>query len=286
MKFLIISKDRACQAHALINSIQKYIDANTKYLSNVQIFVVYKASSEAYLRGYEILQSISHNTLFLQEEDSLQQTLLQSMDYMDDVTCLLTDDCMFFRTPPSTIKEIEWVLHQSDIFTFSYRLGLNTTVQNYEHNILQPSIQQHMLFINNNDLICYNYKDHHKETNYGLHFGWDGMCYNTSMLRELFDYDLVGKASNPHAIYPQQLENYMSQLRDYEEKTNIACNISSSLICMNYNSTHPHANFNTVSLEYMNHAFLTGQQIDIDSINFYNVNSCHQNLPFSFKKVF
>jgi hypothetical protein len=290
MKFVIISKDRACQADALIRSMRRF-----ENLSRPEIYVIYGASTEVYARGYERLKLINQNVRRIQgssavkvinDNGNIRHQLKHIMDFMDDTTCLLTDDCIFFRNPDVCTNYIGRELKNNhNLYSFSYRLGLNTVVQDYIRNIEQPKIQ-HYKELDDSNTITYNYKHFHPETNYGLHFGWDGMCYETKVLKGIFKLnDISNYISNHHAIYPQQVENFKARQRDYEKKELMACNKHSSLICMNYNSTHPHAPFNSYPLEFLNDKFLNGYQINLDSIDFSNINSCHQNFKFDFEKI-
>lgn len=289
MKFIILSKDRAFQTDALIRSMRRFSN-----LASTNIYVLYNASSLEYQEGYNRLDTISQNNtringynkvIFVRENDNLRQSLKSLMDYMDDTTCLLTDDCIFFKNPEVCTNYIGRELKNNPkLFSFSYRLGLNTVVQDYSRNTYQPRIQ-YFLELDGSETILYNYKHFHPETNYGLHFGWDGMCYTTALLRNIFKKDISNLITNPHAIYPQQVENYMSRCRDGEKKELMGCNKHSSLICMNYNSTHPHANFNSYPLGILNEKFLSGQQLNLNSIDFSKVNSCHQNFRFNFEDI-
>jgi hypothetical protein len=68
----------------------------------------------------------------------------------------------------------------------------------------------------------------------------------------------------------------------------MACLPQSAVICMNWNTTHRFTKDTDKfdgSKETLCQRYLDGEVIDLDSINFNNVVSTHEELPFKYKKL-
>ena len=266
---LIFSKNRASQLRLLLESL--YFNATGIF----QPYVIWKADTPQFEEGYIKLFSEKMNILHIRETYMLDNFYSFLNLFKDDYFALLMDDCVFYK--PLRLSPEELLSNfDNDTWCLSLRLGRNTTRETKKS--LEPVSES-------NDFIKYNFKDHKAHDNYGFCFSWDGVVYKTQDVLDLFNGTHFMETDNQWAIFPQKVENFTSNKRHNIKKNLMCCPNESHIVCMNYNSTHPAANFGHVSLEELNSSYLNGYVIDFSSINFDGIDHTHEVRPFSLRPM-
>lgn len=278
--FFCPTKNRAPQCRLLLESINRNAPGIFKP------YVMWTAD-EQYRAGYEKLQEEQFvkdmGATFVKEEnfvDQLYEFLFDAGEYFG----LFMDDCIFYKRAEFTKSDILSYLNGST-WCVSLRLGYNTIVQDYLNNIQQKPINPES---SRDGFIWWDFNEHHGETNYGFHFSWDGVVYRTKDVLNIFNNTDFKNTSNQWAIAPQRIENYMMNRRgDVPYKLMCSPEIS-HVVCMYWNSTHPHAvggrKFGG-GMEEMQELYMNNYVIDLDSIDFSNIRSCHDELSFTYRKL-
>ena len=264
---LIFSKNRASQLRLLVESL--HFNATGIF----QPYVVWQANTPEFEQGYHKLFSEQMDIFHVRESYMLDNLYAFLNNFKDGHFALFMDDCIFYKplrvSPEDLISRID-----DDTWCLSLRLGYNTT-ENTEKPIVSVS--------EDGDFIKYKFKEHGPHDNYGFCFSWDGVIYKTQDVLDLFNGNTFTQTHNQWAILPQKIENFTSHNRDEIKKDLICCSKESHVVCMNYNSTHPMAHFNMVSLESLNSSYLAGEIIDFNSINFDGIKGTHETRPFSLR---
>jgi hypothetical protein len=278
----ISSKNRPAQLRLLLESIQRNWKTDLKYHVRVT------ATEKLYADGYEKLLHEDPITqdldgVFVCEPDFVKD-FYYFLNNAEDVCAFFCDDCIVYRNVDCT--NLENYLYDPYIWSFSLRLGLNTTVMDYKTG----STQSHLSTVAaiDNNVIRYPFKLYKSTENYGLPFSWDGHVYNTKGLLEFFDNTDFQSVDNLWSIPPQWIENYAMNRREKILQNYMMCQPQSSVICMNWNTTHRFTKDTTRfdgSKETMCTRYLNGEVIDMDSIDFSNVVSVHEEFPFNYKKL-
>lgn len=307
----IASKDRPVQLKLLLESIEK----NAPNLFDIT--VLYAGSSYAYQLGYNRLKEETEGINWVEEQTVWRYAregsetplrverkkgvfIEQFRDFLeknkDDHFCLMVDDNVVYRRIPVTAEEIREMLDE-DTFSFSLRLGRNTTIQNHVDG--QPQLplnveQEHGNFIK------WNWHHYHNSfTDYAFPFSWDGVVYKTSdILSLLDDTDLDNDPAVPESwkIFPlpHRLESYMGAAAEgrvsvFGQKR-LLCSLNESCVVgMDYNKVIDvdnkggakfAANENDLCV-----AYLLGKCIDYDSMDLSNIKSAHDEIPFELRSI-
>ena len=183
---LIVSKDRASQLRLLLESIS----VNSPNLLN-EILIIYTSSNEDFSKGYEKLQSekILPNIVWQKEVDFIPDFLGALKNCKSKYICGIVDDCIFYKRVASTAQEIENILVESNAFCFSFRLGLNTTMQNYLDPDLYVPLRK---YEENRSFVRWNWKEWDDRLNYGYPISLDGHIFEAkeiSYLSEMFKFN-------------------------------------------------------------------------------------------------
>ena len=148
---IIPSKDRALQLRLLLETIKQ--NANNIF---DKIHIIYKGSDELYEQGYEKLQheSILDNIVWVKEEDFVGDFLSSLTNGESEYVCGIVDDCVFYKTVCAT-KELILDTFDEDVFCFSFRMGLNTTTQNYLPPTRQYKLKDYTY--SSHFMVCYSF---------------------------------------------------------------------------------------------------------------------------------
>lgn len=257
MHLLIFSKDRACQLYLLLESISRFGKFST-------IDVLYKTSNDEYNTAYKVVEKKYPHIAFIRESDFRRETL-RLIELSGDDVCLSTDDQVFYRefgTPPPLAE------HE----VFSYRLGLNTIVQNPHTGELQPPLNN---YCKDGNIISWNPQYYHPLYNYGYPFAIDVHCFNNKLL-----YDLLNSFSwsNTNQIESGlfRYRNLISVIYSYNKSVSFNIpvnNMSGVTISGKY---HPYSN------KELNDLFLSGKKINLDNICKNSIKGCHQEVKYEF----
>jgi len=266
---LIFSKNRASQLRLLLESL---------YFNATGIFdphVIWMANTPAFEQGYFKLQSEQTNIHYFRETHLLENLYMFLERFKDGHFALFMDDCIFHQPLRLSAKDLISKI-DDDTWCLSLRLGNNTT-ENTEKPIVPVS--------EDGDFIKYKFKEYDRNDNYGFCFSWDGVIYKTQDVLDLFNGNHFLETHNQWAILPQKIENFTSHNRDKIKKDLICCPKESHVVCMNYNSTHPAAQFDYYSIEELNSKYLEGYVIDFNSMNFDDIESTHEARPFGLRQT-
>ena len=265
---LILSKNRASQLRLLLESL--YFNATGIF----DPYVLWTANTSSFEAGYKKLISEFNNVRFARESYMLHN-IYNFLDFWkNEHFALFMDDCIFYKPLRLSPEEIKANI-DDDTWCLSLRLGLNTTKDAKKD--LEPVHQD-------DNFIKYKFKEHDPYDSYGFCFSWDGVVYKTQDVLDLFNRDDFTNTNNQWAILPQKIENFTSNNRDKIPKNMMSCLNHSCVVSMNYNSTHPAANFNGYPLDELNSHYLNGNIIDIKTFNFNDITSTHESRPFALRQ--
>jgi hypothetical protein len=126
----------------------------------------------AYDMGYCKLKSQFEQCEWIREYDFHDDTVGVITNSPHENICLSTDDTIVFRTPP--IPPISNLGYGE---VFSFRLGLNTLLQNPFDGMMQPPLVNPIIRFDG-ELIHWNALGYGPTMNYGYPFGMDMHSYN------------------------------------------------------------------------------------------------------------
>ena len=284
--FFCPTKNRASQCRLMLESINR--NAPGIFRPNI----LWKADPK-YVAGYEKLMNEQWvkdmDANFIQETDMIKQ-FYQFLEYaandiLDNKYCaLFMDDCIFYRSLKVDKDKLK-SLFTDNTWCVSLRLGQNTIIQDYITGESQKEIGPGYCI---DEFIHYEFKEHHPHKNYGFHFSWDGVIYRPEDILKIFNGTDFTKTDNQWAIAPQRIENYMMNRRDEVPYSMMCCPEHSCVVCMNWNCTHPYAKTGVKfggGMEEMQELYMQDYVINLDSIDFSNVRSCHEELGYTYKKI-
>ena len=263
---IAFSKDRACQLHLLISSLEK----NAKNIFELKI--IYTYSNEEFEKGYEKLIEMYPEIKWFKQSDNFKQDVLTNLETEHKYSCFFTDDDILYR--PIKEEEMTSKLEENnDAFCFSGRLGLNTTkcyTMNCD-NVLKPEYED-------DKFIKWDWKVHFMDSGYPLSL--DFHVFRTNEITKL-----TKKVSFTN---PNTFEEGL-QMFDGFPKTKMWAYKHSSLVGVPVNivnDTHPNLNGqnHSISTESLNDKFLNGEIIDYDNLDFENITGCHQEIKYKFKE--
>lgn len=274
---LIFSKDRACQLDLLLRSIYK----NFTHIS-IDINVLFKATNDEFMDGYNKLKSKFATVDFWQEND-FQQDTIKLIEDGSEYTCFFVDDDIIYRKPELRNQHIEALFNHVSLFgCFSFRVGLNTTVQNpYTNPPTQIKINHPMTSVDiedteaNNDnqsaLVWDRRSVPPAGNNFGYAFSVDGHIYDKNvLLNALSTYEF----DTPNALEGCFPVSYIP--------VGMGCLRQSALVNNPINlvgsSQNKAGRWWGHSLEELNAAFLAGKEIDLDHLCKNEVRGCHQEM--------
>ena len=181
MNLIIWSKDRAAQLDMLLTSIKE-----KTYLK--KIYVIYKASSDFYEDGYDLLIRYHNNVNFIcQYSDSLENMtknlLISLAERKEKYVGFSTDDMVVYRDFLVPETDITY-LFESGYDVFSMRLGFNTIVQNTHEGTFQPALHR---YVTHGDFIGWNWRDYYPLDNYGYPSGLDMHFFPLNKIQPLIE---------------------------------------------------------------------------------------------------
>lgn len=251
---IIWSKDQACQLQLLLDSIKK----NAPHVFNIS--VIYSSSNSQFQRGYDLLYN-RHPYIILKKEIDFYEDTLYLVFTSSNQVAFMCDDVIFYNQIPCSPEELEKALPRFINECFSFRLGLNTIVQNPMTGDLQPLLNKYSKIGN---FIHWNCTLHHPLTNYGYPFSVDGHVYSKELLQELL----------PKLSFNNSTE-LESQLFQYRHRITYMSSFTKSMtvnICGK--SIYPPEDLNE---RYLNNEIML---LDFDD----TIIGCHQELSLKFGK--
>ena len=290
----ISSKNRPIQLRLLLDSIR----INCRKLFDVT--VLYKAENLSYELGYKKLERerLLPVLRFVEEEKSANGMFINQLnDFMEiysDFFCLMVDDNILYRQINQTADEIIEQFTE-DVFCVSLRLGRNTIRPNYMNLEVETPLAK--FEETSNDFIKWDWTEYESNSakrdfsNYGLPFTWDGGIYRTEDIRAIIESSGI---SHPDFMsqfpLPHKMESAInSYVIDNPIRPFLASPSESCIIGMDWNKVINTKNKGGRKVPAppldMNEYYLKNMAIDINSIDFANIESCHEELSFKFKRI-
>ena len=275
---LIVSKDRASQLRLLLESIS----LNAPNLLE-EVTIIYTSSSEKFAEGYEKLKSekILPNIVWQKEIDFIPDFLNALKTCKSEYICGIVDDCVFYKSIASTAEQIENVLVESDSFCFSFRLGLNTSTQNY----LNPSfIVPLRVYDEDQRFVKWNWKDWDDRLNYGYPISLDGHIFRASEISDLshmFEFD---KLRHWEGMVNGHCRPFVKRNTMIAYKQNVLFSIPANCV---QDPPLVSGTIHAYSEEELNEKYLNNEVIDFRGLEyaFQNVTWTHNEVEYKFKKL-
>jgi hypothetical protein len=274
---LILSKNRASQLRLLLESIS----INASSLFN-RITIIYTYSNDDFKKGYEKLQSenILPNIDWQKEKDFMPDFLQAIKNCESEYICGIVDDCVFYKRVPSSPEYIEAFM-KDDVFCFSLRLGLNTTMQNYLDPNRRLTLQKY-----GKGKVCirWDWKKLTPSANYGYPISLDGHVFRTDELSRIshkFEFKSLRSWE----------ETLTTQRRSITDKNMMVSYKQSVLFSIPSNSVQDppmiSGQRHAYSEKDLNDKYIENTVIDFESIEhaFQNVEWAHNEIELSFKSM-
>mgnify|MGYP003112309047 CR=1 FL=1 len=275
---LIVSKDRASQLRLLLESIS----LNAPNLLK-EILIIHKSSNEKFAEGYDKLKAekILPNIVWQEEVDFIPDFLNALKNCKEKYICGIVDDCIFYKHIASSAEDIERAIEDSNAFCFSFRLGLNTTTQNY----LNPDVYVPLrMYSENETFIKWNWKDWDDRLNYGYPISLDGHIFAAEEIS-----DLSHKFEFEKLRYWEGLVN--GNCRDIVKKDFMVAYKQNVLFSIPSNCVQDpplvSGTIHAYSEDELNEKYLNNEVIDFRGIQnaFQNVTWSHNEVKYKFKKI-
>lgn len=262
---IIFSKDRASQLRLLLYSIQK----NAPHAFNLN--VVYTYSNDEFKKGYEKLKDeFSSLCNFVYQTDNFKEDVLNLLNSESEFSCFFTDDDIIYK--PFDIESVKSSIREDDdVFCFSLRLGKNI---NFCYAMNTPNVFRD--YSEQNNVLKWDWSVHYLDFGYPLSV--DGHIFRTKDILKLTRK--VG-FTNPNT-YEASLQIFDSfpknKMTSFSESVlvNTPNNIVNTSFANRNGLTHG------VEVKDLNDEYLSGNVIDLDSMDFTDIKGCHQELEFKY----
>tara|TARA_R110002110_G_scaffold27954_2_gene101117 strand:- start:167 stop:1066 length:900 start_codon:yes stop_codon:yes gene_type:complete len=280
---LILSKDRPCQLHLLLESIQR----NTSNLFDIT--VIYDASGEEMENGYDFTKRYFHfknksgHTFPIKwkrrQSESITLEILSCLSTGRNLTCLLNDSNVFINEP-SSYKDITNLFETQLLSTLSLRLGNNTIIQNpYDASGYFIDKPQEGNFLYDKYMVWDPTKIE-PYTNFAMPFSINGHVYYTDFLA--------------HSILDVEMEDFQDFETLMQKKlySGFIKDVPILMASLEYSSVIHNSNKKVsdeekselgVSLEDINERYLAGMIIDYEHFDFTHISKPFQDFILKFK---
>ena len=268
-QLIIFSKNRSCQLHLLLESLEK----NSKDLFDV-IFVIYTYTEKDYFDGYNKIIEKFPKVSFIVENNFFKDTMKLVSDSSFEYTTFMVDDNVFYRELPINREEIFNLFKNQNkpISCFSLRLGLNS---NYSHPAnLSYSIGNYETV---GDFIKVNIGEQKADFAYPLSV--DGHVFKTDFIKNCLNN--VGFFTNPNT-----LESKLQYLLNRIDKN--MCFLKESVLVGIPNNivNNTHNNRNGLKFYFsekeLNIRYNNGETIDMDQMDYSDINGPHKEIEYKF----
>ena len=175
---LVFSKDRACQLHLFLESVER----NTDNLFNLK--VLYHATTEEYSKAYKKLIERFPSVVFIKQGSFKQDTLEVCKSFSEPAIAFFVDDDIIYRK--LELQEDFLDIFKHGVCSLSLRLGSNTVIQDTHtgSRAIMPQIDG----VINDKFYCWSWKNISQyHTNFGYPFSVDGNIYPREEIISLFD---------------------------------------------------------------------------------------------------
>lgn len=282
MRFIIPSYNRACQLHLFFESILRNFEDN----QNLGFTVIYRATDDKFKEGYErTKKSFPSLDIRWVEQTDFQRNVLNFLaGEGDGLIGWAVDDIIFYRRFNGLVSTIA-SLFTEDVWAHSFRLGLNTVIQNYATGELQEELQVKG-YIPINSYVKYNWKVHPPYSNYGYFASLDMTVYRAKDFLKACE----GKEwDNPRALESVIANNH--ELRRSIDRRHLTCGIYghtfvNTVNCVQDTKIDAGLQF-PYSIEDLNEKYLSGFVMDLDKFEWspYLNAGCHGETEIFWRKT-
>jgi hypothetical protein len=274
-RLIIFSKNRACQLHLLLESIQKN---GPEFFD--EIVILYTAQDD-YLEGYNRLrahfpESGSAGIRYVAESNFREDLLALIGDDDTAFTTLLVDDAIMYR-PVTTTKDTTLSAITDDVVCFSLRLGLNCT---YSHPVdISYNLGEHEVL---GEFLKFDHRQQMKG-DFRFPLSTDGHIYKTKLLKSLLE--------RTEFINPNSLEFRLQELATTTAIPDMVVCFKESKIfsapvnAVNMYKEHKYGLDYFIPEKALNKKYLAGEVIDLDALDFSKVDGPHREIHFSYRKL-
>lgn len=265
---IVFSRDRAAQLKLFLDSINK----NASGIFNLN--VLYSYTDEEHQKGYEKIldNNIYANVNFIPEKNEFKEQILELINEGGEYfTFFLDDDIIYNNVDISDI--IKTLESDDDLVCFSLRLGENVTkcytlgADNVMHDILKEG-----------NIMKWDWSLHYID--FGYPFAMDGHIFRKSDILKLV------KKSTFSCV--EELEMALFDFADMFPRNKMASYTQSALVGVPVGRVQESLDSEMamalkesrarIMRKEMNKAFLDGSFINLEEIDFSEVNGCHQDL--------
>ncbi len=265
-QLFIFSKNRACQLHLLLESI-------TKNAHNMfdRVTVLYKADGD-YIKGYDKLKKTFDNVNYV-DETHFKNNLINFIDDEFEFMTFLVDDAVIFK-PINESKEVILSSINDSVCCFSLRLGINCV---YSHPAnLHYKIGHHGI---SNELITFDHRSQ-PAGDFSYPLSTDGHIYKTELLKEWLIEIPFNNPNTLEANLQHLLHKTPPLMISFEESRLVSIPIN--LVNDTFKNRHGLEYY--MSEKELNDRYLNGEIIDLNAMDFTNINGPHKEIKYEFKQ--
>jgi hypothetical protein len=259
------------QCHASIESLFKYC-TDIRY-NHVDIDVLYDASNEKFLEGYDKLKNKFFTKTKFIKQSNFKQDLLNSLYSYDYVFFIVDDNQFVFYF--SAIDGIKFLEKNCNAISFSYRMGRNI---DYCYPVDKPQKLLHDFYYLDENLLKIKWREQVLDWGYPMDL--------SSSLYRIEDINKIVNASNFYN--PNQLE-WILDLSKPLSMPYMGCYAQSVAFCnpinkVNANNGNRAGTNNSYSTKELLNKYLKGYKINIEKFEKFIPNSPHQEVDIEFIK--
>lgn len=271
VNIVIFSKNRACQLELLLRSIkEKFVKWNESKIS-----ILYKATTEEYESGYQLVIKLHPEFKFV-KESNFKDDLIRLTDTFSKFTMFFVDDNVFIRPFSLSETPVSTFMNSEDILTLSLRMAPYITKCYTQKRDVKVPILNNFIWnwieAANNDLF------HGYPSDWGYPMSVDGHLFRTK--------DIILSIINLPYKAPNTFEAYLST-RPITVRKNMICFETAKILNIPANKVQEengnHAGVTcSLTADEINSKFLKGSIIDTNGIYDLVTPSPHFEMNFSF----
>jgi len=267
-QLIIFSKNRACQLSLLLDSLK----TNAPLLFD-KISVLYKTDNEDYLLGYGKLKN-DFTDINFHGENNFRHDLFKLIKDEIETTTFMVDDAVFYdKIMARKIDIIKPVVE--DFVIFSLRLGKNC---NYSHPAnLHYELAEHEI---DGEYMTFDYtKQQNGDFRYPL--STDGHIFNTNFIKDLL-IQIDFKNPNTLEMFLQRFvvtDSIPTTVKSFTSSKVVSIPVN----LVNDSIVNRHGLEFGISEKELNDKFIDGHEIDLNSMDFSDINGPHKEIKYVFK---
>lgn len=265
---IVFSSDKASQLKLFLDSVNK----NASEIFKLNVIINY--TDNDYKKAYDIVicDSQYNHVNFIYSEDDFKGYVLDFMNYNSEYTCFFLDDDVIYKE--ISLEDItNPIKADDDVVCFSLRLGKNTTKC---YTLGAENVMNYM--IKSGDTMKWDWTLHYLD--FGYPFSMNGHIFRKSDI-----YKLVRKSKFSNV---EELEMALYEYTDVFPRNMMVSYTESRLVNIPCGRVQMSLDDEmTIALKEsesrirrksMNNLFLNGSFINLESIDFSNIEGCHQKV--------